>query len=34
MQDEGLLNILKKLTWKREGGWANADITDEGGRGG
>ena len=27
------LNMLTKLTWKREGVWGNADIADKGGRG-
>ena len=27
------LNILIQLTWKREGGWVNADMADNEGRG-
>ena len=30
----GSLNMFTKLMWKREGGRTNADIADEGGRGG
>ena len=34
IQDEGFLNMFTNLTRTREGGWANAEIADKGGRGG